>query len=382
MAVPRTTRTVRALGCIAAVCLFIGAGAGAGAAAGDARADAGFTVGVMPQDALSRADLRVMRKSGVDSLRLVISWSAVEAQRGVYVWSGADMAIGLAARFGLETLPVLFGSPSWATAADGEACTSGYECGAFEPRTRVTRAAFAKFAAAAARRYGPGGAYWRLHPLERLLPIRTWEIWNEENSQTFSRPAPDPRAYAALFRDSVAAIRGVDASAEVLVGGLASRGAGLISATRYLQSMLGVPGVHDSVDAVAVHPYAEHARNVFKHVGETRKALDDAGLAQTELWITEIGWASSGENRGYGLVKSRGGQALMLRRVLGRLMSERERWNLRGATWYAWRDVPPANGLCSWCPSAGLLNEDGSPKPALQEFVDLAQAFGLSHSTE
>ena len=53
------------------------------------------------------------------------------------------------------------------------------------------RSAWATFLRDGAERYGPDGSFWVEHPDVPYLPIRTWEIWNEENIVTFSDPT-DP----------------------------------------------------------------------------------------------------------------------------------------------------------------------------------------------
>ncbi len=44
-------------------------------------------------------------------------------------------------------------------------------------------------------RYGPEGTFWEENPGLPYLPIRRWEIWNEENLATFAyHPYPAPLA--------------------------------------------------------------------------------------------------------------------------------------------------------------------------------------------
>ena len=89
-----------------------------------------------------------------------------------------------------------------------------------------------------------------------------------------------------------------------------------------------------------------------------RRAGDDA-----ELWITEIGWASSGKPT-ENLVKDPKLQARLLRRVFARFRERAGLWRLRGAFWYAMRDTRPSEAVCRWCAGAGLLSISDKPKPA------------------
>jgi hypothetical protein len=40
--------------------------------------------------------------------------------------------------------------------------------------------------------------------------------------------------------------------------------------------------------------------------------------------------------------------------------------------WYSWRDLPEGDLICAWCGHSGLLNLDGSPKPAWDVFTRMA----------
>ena len=53
-------------------------------------------------------------------------------------------------------------------------------------------------------------------------PIRTWQIWNEENFKYFVA-RPNPAEYGKLVKLSYAAIKGVDPGAKMILGGLFAR---------------------------------------------------------------------------------------------------------------------------------------------------------------
>ena len=65
------------------------------------------------------------------------------------------------------------------------------------PRTAETRTAFGDFAAAAVRRYGPGGSFWDQHRALPYRPIETWQLWNEPNLSSFYRPGGRPERLRA-----------------------------------------------------------------------------------------------------------------------------------------------------------------------------------------
>ena len=85
------------------------------------------------------------------------------------------------------------------------------------------RQAWLQFLHAAVARYGPGGEFWRENRDLPRLPIRQWEIWNEENIVTFSHE-PDPERFARLIRDlRPRLLHRADPGSKVILGGLFGR---------------------------------------------------------------------------------------------------------------------------------------------------------------
>jgi len=141
---------------------------------------------------------------------------------------------------------------------------------------------------AAARRYGPGGDFWREHPGLPARPIRTWEIWNEENSTQFWGGQPDAAVYARMYAGARAAIHAADPGATVLVGGLTN------AYESYVADMVGaVPALRGEIDGVAIHPYASTVPGTANEVRKRRAALRAAGLGEVPLYVTEYGWVTS-----------------------------------------------------------------------------------------
>ncbi len=324
--------------------------------------DDDLAVGVIPQRPLEAGEGAAIRRAGIDWTRVWLSWADVEDSRGEYDWGRADQLIEAATDEGLAVLPMLFGSPQWSATRDGRRCYAS-ECIPYAPASDETREAFARFAGAAVRRYGPEGGFW---PTDAgpARPIRVWQVWNEQNMHAFWRPRADPDAYGALLRPTASAIREQDPSAEVLLGGMfgpRSRD-GLIATTSFLGDLYDDPETAASFDAVAVHPYSGTAIGSLQQIHAVRRTVRDRGFGEP-LWVTEIGWASGGK-RSQDLVKSRRKQARLVRRTFGRFVQKHEAWNLEAAFWYAWRDTEHGRAVCAWCARSGLISRAGSEKPA------------------
>ena len=345
----------------------------AGGSSGDARRAANDPViGVVPQRSFDPADLERMRKAGIESVRIGIPWSNVERDRDTYDWSAVDHLVRLISSEGLNAFPTLSGTPEWAARRDGYEC-DGFDCIPFAPASIETRFAFARFAGAAVERYGQDGAFWEANPDLDARPIGAWQIWNEQNSQSFYMPDADPIAYAEVVKRAAAAIHGADPDADVVLGGMfgphsSSR---LDGAARYLREVYEVPGIRDSFEGFALHPYSSTTDGVFSQVRAALRVVRRHGDG-ADLWITEIGWASSGDPDER-LVTDRKGQARLLRKTLSHFTDHAGSWRLRGIWWYAWSDTRQADAVCAWCAGAGLVTRSGSAKPSFAELRRIAQ---------
>jgi hypothetical protein len=348
---------------VVAVTVTVASAASGEPSAEPAGRSADLVVGVVPQRALEPGEGFAMRRAGIESVRVWLSWAEVEPTRGVYDWSRPDAVIQGAAKEGLSILPLLYGSPSWAAQRDGYDCLV-FKCIPYAPASAETRGGFGAFAAAAVRRYGPGGDFWAQHPSIPSRPITVWQVWNEQNMNFFFRPRANPDAYAELLAATAARIHGEDPDAEILLGGMFGPEGRptLLKATRFLRELYRDDGLADSFDGVAVHPYSGSALGSLDQIRAVRKTIRRHGSGE-ELWVTEIGWASGGR-ADQDLVKDRRKQARLLRRTFGRFAARHERWNLGGAFWYAWRDSEHGRAVCAWCPRAGLISRSGVKKPA------------------
>jgi hypothetical protein len=335
----------------------------------------GVTLGVVPQRQFDLVDTRLMSAAGIDSIRTWFSWGQVEQRRGDYQWVALDFMVAAAAHDGIEMLPFLFGDPEWAATLDGHG-DCGDRCLTYAPSSTATREAYADFAAAAVSRYGPDGSFWDDHPELPYVPIRSWQIWNEQNSKFFYRPAADARSYAKLLQGAAARIRAIDPGAEIVLGGMWSaydRPEGVIGSAHYLRQLYRVPGISTSFDAIAVHPYASRIREVFGQIEGMRKVSRRHGDGSVGLWVTELGWASDGRPSD-GLVKTPASQSRLLKASFGRLLHRRDRYNLRGVYWYSWRDTERGGAVCRWCAFSGLIARNRAPKRAYDALRTLSLA--------
>jgi hypothetical protein len=323
--------------------------------------------GVVPQTPIVDEDIARMAQGNIGVLRLVLPWGLMdptEEDDDDVNFGFADAIILGAAQHGIRVIPTLYGTPDWvAQDIDGFDCTP--TCANYAPRSPEAIKAFAEFTTELVERYGPEGELWKTNPDVNQLPVRSWQIWNEQNSPTFYEPEVDPQAYAALVEAAADSIHKRDPEAELILGGMFGTPfqgkPPAIKANVFLRDMYAIDGADETFDAVAAHPYAPHEAKIEQQVkllhDEVMNANDDASL-----WITEVG-ASSDEGSNP-LERGPEGQAELLRDAMEYFVEKREEFNIEGVTWYSWRDLAD-DSQCDWCPGSGLF-EAGEPGESLE----------------
>ncbi len=315
-------------------------------------------IGMSPQGATEASDYALMEEAGITSVRQPLNWASIEPRAGDRFaprWEGLDEQVGLAAEHGIRTFMFLWGTPSWVSPRLGG-----------EPVTNARqRGEWLRFLRAAVFRYGPRGSFWREHRDLPRLPVRQWEIWNEENIVTFSKE-PDPERFGRLVRISGRLLHHADPGSTVILGGLFGRPLQTppnVPSVGFLSALYRIPGIKRDFDGVALHPYVADAHALEWEIDGLRRVMIFNGDAATPLYVTEMGWGSdSFESR---WERGPAGQARELDRAFALLTGGRRRWNIGGVWWFSWTD---AAGSCQFCDSAGLLTARREAKPAWYRF--------------
>jgi hypothetical protein len=305
-----------------------------------------------------RAAAAQLRAAGVGIVRQPFAWSDFEKSPAPY-----DAFVGALARQGIHVLPMVLGpQPGGAPAGQG----------AMEPPGSV--AAYARYAVALVRRYGPKGSFWRSNPGIPRVPIRSWQIWNEPNIPAFWGGKPDPGAYARLLAAAAPAIRKADPGAEIVAAGLPFSHLGP-PAPAFLHAVYAA-GAKGTFDTVAVHAYARTPAAVISRARSVRRVIAAHG-DDAKLWITEFGWGTGGKPGPLTVTPPR--QASYLSETLTLIGKDRAALGLRGAVVFQWRDPKPYPGRREiWPFYAGLLDVDGKPKPGLAAFMKAAKGLAAT----
>jgi hypothetical protein len=327
--------------------------------------------GIAPQTAIGKRDTARMRSGGVETIRTMVSWAAIQqGPRADYDWGGFDDFVALAAEDHLEVLPFLISTPRWLS----------HDWRSMPVDSGRQRRAWSEFVRAAVERYGSRGEFWLEHgpfskrPLPKL-PIRAWQIWNEENYFYFASPA-SPTRYARLLEITHRAMHRADPRADLVLGGLfGDPGQGpprAWDAVDFLDRLYRVRGVKASFEAVALHPYAADTSVLRSLVEGVRRVMVRHGDRRGGLYLTELGWGSQYDPQVVSFEVGLHGQARELRSAYRYLIGNRHRLGLRQIDWFTWKDLPDS---CTFCDSAGLFRRGSAfkPKPAWRAFVSFAR---------
>jgi hypothetical protein len=296
-------------------------------------------------------DLDLIAAAGIKIVRMDFGWESTERERGRYNWSTYDtLTKGLEQR-GLRPLYILdYSNPLYESrASTTNPITGKPESGAVRsPQTPESVAAFARWAAAAAKHFQG----------RRVI----WEIWNEPNI-SFWRPKPDVQQYTALAIATAKAVREADPAATV-IGPATSE-----FPWQFLETFFQA-GALEHLDAVSVHPYRSYSKGPETALADyerLRKLIGQYAPAakRGKLPILSGEWGYNTSTKGVSLEKQAN---FVVRQQLANLLA-----GVPVSIWYDWKnDGPdPAEGEHNF----GLVDKELKPKPAYTAMQNLTRAL-------
>lgn len=238
-------------------------------------------------DAARQRELDAIAATGATWFSMDVDWNSIQGNGpNSFQWDVAtDRVVREARARGLTILGMLGYSPPWARRP---ACATTSHCLPQDPAT------FARFAGAAAARYGTNSTVPDLRD-----GIAAWQIWNEPNHYPFVQPTVDVAGYTRLLTQAYAAIKAADPGATVVTGGMSPAGddpAGLDMAPVTFLAGIYANGGGGSFDAVGHHPYSfpysplvDTWWNSFQQTRTLHDVLVAHGDGAKKVWATEAG---------------------------------------------------------------------------------------------
>ncbi|MGI6852713.1 beta-xylosidase [Mesorhizobium sp. 1B3] len=194
-------------------------------------------------------------------------------------------------------------------------------------------------------------------------------IWNEPNNKSHWDPELDPEwsrfsEMAIMAADAIAA---ENAHVTKLLGGISPIDPGFMR-------RMGEHGVLSRVDAVAVHGFPLDW-NLWQIDEWPQKIAEIRAVTEMPIWVSEVGVSTFGAEEV---------QVWGLKRTAELLLGKVPR-----IQWYSLYDLPQAWGATTRHREAegssyyrhfymGLLREDGTPKPSLEQFAKLTPGMGIA----
>ncbi len=308
--------------------------------------------------------------AGFGWVRQQVVWASMEPQKGNYgndTTAQLDQFVAGASAKGLRVLLSVVKSPDWIGANGGL------------PSTRTQD--FTDFMAFLTQRYKG--------------KVQAYEIWNEQNYAVETGGKVNVAAYLPVLKAGFQAVKKADPKAIVVMGGLTPTGVNdpsiALNDVEYLRQIYALNGgeIKQYYDVLGAHPgsncnapdnsypdspqgcdvsgtgksdFANDNSFYFKRILDLRKVMENAGEGQTKMWLTEFGWTTANQAKGYeyGKFVSDAQQAQYLTRAfaLGKSypwMGVMFVWNLNFAT-----ITQPSDEKYPW----GVLTSDWSPRPA------------------
>jgi hypothetical protein len=311
----------------------------------------------------------LMAGSGVESVRTVFSWARAQPEPGVTDFSYTDLIVGLAAAHGIDLVPIVRTSPTWAA-------LNPYAPGS-PPKDPVDYTAYVR---ALVERYGPKGSFWTEHPELPYRPVRTWQIWNEPHLNIWwntdgRSPNAWAREYAALLKATAPVIRTADPKATIVLSALADY------AWSHL-ARLNKFKISRYYDVAAINLFTSKPSYVFRGVQLFRRVMRKGGARRKPVWLTEATWPA-----GKGLVSrpeaswqrawytTDSGMAKRVRALYKLAAANRRKLRIGKVVWYTWASAYRSTDLFDY---GGLSLFNGSQytaKPALAAYAAAARKY-------
>lgn len=299
-----------------------------------------------------RHDTRLLdlaKSAGFGFVRMDLFWPSVESSPSQFDFSEYDLLVQALEERCMGALFILdYGNPLYYDGPGGFNDKWG-------PHKAATRAAYARFALAAARHFS--GCQVRL------------EVWNEPNISQFWAPAPNPVNYGLLAYETYRAVKSEITNIPIVVGATSGCDAA------FLDQVLDVSGLAN-VDAVSVHPYRSSAPETFV---QDRLLVQDVlkrktGRGDIPLYSGEWGYPSTmfgGRND----AAWRKQAAYAIRLILINILN-----GVPKTVWYDLKDdgSDPQNLEHNF----GLLTENSTAKPAYNAVKTLTDLLPGRESSE
>jgi hypothetical protein len=243
--------------------------------------------------------LTLIKNSGVNWVRQQVRWQDLHDRSGAIYWGELDQIVADSHAAGVNLLFSVVRAPSWATPDGNNGLPSRQHIGTF-----------ADFMGQMAARYKGR--------------VQAYEVWNEPNlAYENGGTVANANLYMDVLVAASQAIKANDPYAIVVSAGPSSTETNhtriALSDMTFFRQMFADPRFRKAVDVVGVHPgghanppqtmwpgnpssapgWTTSSEFYFRRVENVRALMEQAGLGDLQMWITEFGWATANNTPGY-----------------------------------------------------------------------------------
>lgn len=309
-----------------------------------------------------RSDMELLRRAGINLLRISFGWDGIEVSKDTYDWGFWDDYVKIAVdEYGITLIPYICYTPMWNSTGDmydywNHTPTDYYE--------------FGEFVGDIVNRYKDR--------------IKSWELWNEPDITAFW--SGNVEEYARLAKIGSRAVRETDPEAIVVLGGLAHQ-------TDFTKALFRDYEISFYVDVVNIHNYFETwhpspMERIEGHINEIYDIVDRWGDGQA-VWMAEVGYSTwrMGKSKVsndyyayYDYEHTPAYQAVDLFRRLTMIVSTGK---IDAVAWYEIKDLPPIEEVIgdNNNRNLGVAYVDHTPKPAEEALVFFNELFSQPYRT-
>jgi GH35 family endo-1,4-beta-xylanase len=320
--------------------------------------------GEIPDKLLARALMLETLDLGATIVRIGVNWASLEEKQGEIQWEKTDPLVDMLVENNMPILACFCTTPYWASALSPEQKKvfedRGWEAliGVTPPHKRFVEE-FRQYAETCAARYRG--------------KIDLYEFWNEEEGMGMPIPFENdegkwdikvggvPAIYTYWLKEAYTAIKKGNPDARVAIGGMESP-----KENRFLRALLE-EGAAGYFDAVCLHPYGRPDTDYeldWAWVEDTQRVLDEHGLPDIPIWITEYGWLV--QYKPGGINESR--QASLLRKTFEQVQ------NYPRVELMTFHTLNDWGGGVDKASTMGLMNWLGEHRMAFEVFQEAAAA--------
>jgi hypothetical protein len=220
------------------------------------------------------------------------------------------------------------------------------------------------------------------------VPIRQWQIWNEQMAPWFWSKRPWGPSYTKALKASYKAIKKADRGSTVVAGSF-------VAIAGYTQwrgiKDLYRAGAKRYFDVIAVHPFTNDPNSVrssidrmLEIVRRVRAEMRKRGDGRKPIILTELTWPAAvgkvPKRRLLGLETTARGQKARMKAAYHRLAVVRRQLHITQAYWFSWATAYDAKSTFSDVSYrfTGLTRRRGnvfSSMPILKTYTSLAAKY-------